>query len=141
LGGVDVRASTNGEGDTTKEHQQPQSLLTSFHDRSSRSLAREAGDSARICASQGGSRPRQKRRGIGGSGRKSHDSDGSSHEDDDLDKGMADLVGMAAATWVRPGRPRQRQNQRRRRRIEARGRAGLAGQGPAPDLEGEFDAA
>jgi hypothetical protein len=46
---------------------------------------------------------------------------------------------MAAATWIRPGRPRLRRNQRRRRRREACGRAGPAGQGPAPDLAGEFD--
>jgi hypothetical protein len=53
-GGVDVRASTNGEGDTTKEQQQPQGLLASFRDRSSTSLAREDGDSAHVCAGQGG---------------------------------------------------------------------------------------
>jgi hypothetical protein len=88
----------------------------------------------------GWSRPRQKRRGIGGSGRESHDSDRSSHEDDDLAKGMVDLAGMAATTWIRPGRPRQRWNQRRRQRREAHGRVGPAGQGPAPDLVGLVDA-
>jgi hypothetical protein len=83
--------------------------------------------------------PRQKRRGIGGSGRESHDSDRSSHEDDDLAKGMVDQAGMAATTWIRLGRPQRRRNQRRRRRREARGRVGPAGQGPAPDLAGEVD--
>jgi hypothetical protein len=78
----------------------------------------------------GWSCPRHKRRGIGESGRESHDSDGSSHEDGDLAKGMVDLAGMAASTWIRPGRPRQRRNQRRREG----GGVGPAGQGPAPDL-------
>ena len=62
-GGVDVRASTNGEGNTTKEQQQPQGLLASFRDQSSRSLAREAGDSARVCADQGG-RARDRKEGV-----------------------------------------------------------------------------
>jgi hypothetical protein len=51
-GGVDVRASTIGEGDTTKEHQQG-NLLASSIDRTSRSPAREADDSARVCTDHG----------------------------------------------------------------------------------------
>jgi hypothetical protein len=51
-GGVDVRASTIGEGDTTKEHQQVD-LLASLIVRMSRSPAREADGSARVCAGHG----------------------------------------------------------------------------------------
>jgi hypothetical protein len=49
--GVDVRASTIGEGDTTKEHQQVD-LASSVVQTSS--PAREAGDYAHICAGHGG---------------------------------------------------------------------------------------
>jgi hypothetical protein len=41
-------------------------------------------------------RPRQKRRGIDGSSRESHDNDESSHEDDDPAKGRTDLAGKVA---------------------------------------------
>jgi hypothetical protein len=58
------RSSVNGrQADTTKEQQQPQGLLASFGDRSSRSLAREAGDSARIYVGQGG-RARGRKEGV-----------------------------------------------------------------------------
>jgi hypothetical protein len=43
-------------------------------------------------------RPRQNRRGNGGSDREGHDNDGSSLEDDDPTKGTIDLAGMAATT-------------------------------------------
>jgi hypothetical protein len=52
FGGVDVRASTTDEGDTTKEHQQGDLLAFSIV-RTSRSPAKEADDSARVCASHG----------------------------------------------------------------------------------------
>jgi hypothetical protein len=51
-GGVDVRASTIGEGDTTKEHQQV-GLPASSIVRASRSPAREADSSARVCTGHG----------------------------------------------------------------------------------------
>jgi hypothetical protein len=58
------RSSVNGRhGDITKEQQQPQGLLASFRDRSSRSLAREADDSARVYAGQGG-RARGRKEGV-----------------------------------------------------------------------------
>jgi hypothetical protein len=43
-------------------------------------------------------RRRRNRRGNSGSGREGHDSDGSSHEDDDPTKETADLVGNGATT-------------------------------------------
>jgi hypothetical protein len=52
-GGVDVRASTIG-GATQKGQQQPQGLHASFRIRSSRSSARKAGGSARVCVGQDG---------------------------------------------------------------------------------------
>jgi hypothetical protein len=51
-GGVDVLALTIGEGGTTKEHQQGD-LLASSIVRTSRSPAREADGSARVCTGHG----------------------------------------------------------------------------------------
>jgi hypothetical protein len=101
-GGVDIRASTIG-GAMQKGQQQPQGLRASFPVRSSRSLAREAGGSARVCAGQG------------------------SHARDRVEGATADPVGKATADpatktmirpkgrqiqsgkswqrWIRPGKP------------------------------------
>jgi hypothetical protein len=51
---LSVRASTVGGATQQKEHQQAQDLLASSLVRSSRSPAREASGSARVCGSQSG---------------------------------------------------------------------------------------
>jgi hypothetical protein len=53
-GGLDIRASTVGRRDTTKEHQQIKDLLVSSIARLSRSPIRKANGSACVCVSQVG---------------------------------------------------------------------------------------
>jgi hypothetical protein len=125
-GGVDVRASTIGEGDTTKEHQQID-LLSSLIVRMSRSPATETYGNARVCAGLG-VRARGRIEGVtadpvektrsgqrdgkssregrsnGESGPKGRGSDGSNEGDEGVGGGV-----------------------------------GPAGQGPAPILAGGFD--
>jgi hypothetical protein len=57
------RSSVNDRRGDIKGQRQPQGLLASFHDQSSRSLAREASDSARFCVDQGG-RARDRKEGV-----------------------------------------------------------------------------
>jgi hypothetical protein len=80
----------------------------------------------------GWSRLRQKRRGIGGSGRESHDNDGSSRRDDGSSRyghNNVDPTGKAATT-MEPTMATMKG--------EGDG-AGPAGQGPVPDLAGLVD--
>jgi hypothetical protein len=79
-------------------------------------------------------RPRQKRRGIGGSGRESWDNDGSIHEDGDPAKGRTDLAGEGRNSVDPAGGAAASTNPTKATKKES------AWQGPAPDLAGEFDA-
>jgi hypothetical protein len=125
FGRVDVRASTIGKATQIKEHQQVD-LPASSIVQASRSPAREADGSARVCAGHGvrargrkegecrirPGRPRQRRIWTGRR---------------NLAKGTADRAGKVATTGIRPGRPRQRRIQRRQGRGGRRGGSSQAG--------------
>jgi hypothetical protein len=128
------RSSVNGRrGDALKEHQQAEDLLSSPFIRSSRSLAKEVGGSARVCASQGGRAHGRVEGGNGVSGQEDHDSDGSSHEDGDPTKEMTDLAGKVATT-VNPARKATTTTDPTKATMKRKGdRASIVGQGPALD--------
>lgn len=88
--------SVNVGGAIQKDSSNLEGLLASCRVWSSRSPTRDVDDSARVCAGQGGRARDRVEGGISGSGRESHDSDRSSHEDDDPTKGLADLAGKVA---------------------------------------------
>jgi hypothetical protein len=107
------RSSVNDrQGNTTKGHRQAD-LPASSIVQTSRSPAREADSSARVCA---GHRVRARgkiegeRRIRPGRPRQRRIQPGRR----DPAKGTADRAGKVAATWIRPGRLRQRRIQRRR---------------------------
>jgi hypothetical protein len=79
--------------------------------------------------------PAAEKKGIDGSGRKSHDNYGSSHEDGDSAKGRTDLAGKVAAAVDAAGKATTAKATKKEG-----SRVGPAGHGPALDLAGEFDA-
>jgi hypothetical protein len=97
------RSSVNNRwGDTTKEHQQVEDLLASSLIRSSRSPAREVGDTVRVCASQGGC-AHGRIEGVS--------TDPAGKATTTTDPTMKTSIGPKGRR-IQPGRPWQRWNQR-----------------------------
>jgi hypothetical protein len=112
----------------TKGQQQPQGLL-----------AEEPRQGGRRLRWSGWPCPRQKRRGIGGSGRDSHDSDESIHEDDDPAKGRMDLARKVAATLNLVGKAAAATDPTKATMNKGEGnRAVPTRQGSVPDLQGSL---